>query len=161
MANDSTLKRRLTRMGKNRVEALERQARQQVALDLLAESGEVTSTAVDARLAETWNAPSDEAVANAVAAKAAAAVEFEAGELDRLRESAARATARVAKFRDRLADVERAEANANRAVAEAEARVEEARQMAALAAEQGDPDAAPPGGGVAVDADTANANTED
>lgn len=161
MANDSTYKRRLTRMGKDRVEALRTQTRRQVSLDILDEQGEVTSAAVDARMSEVWTEPSEQSLANAVAAKTAAAVDFEEAELGRLREAGERAEQRTAKLRERAADAEAAEDTARRLITEAEARVEEARAMRDLAAEQGDPGAAPAGQPVAVDAETANANTED
>lgn len=161
MANDTSARRRLNRMAKDRIESLRAQTRRQVALDLLDESGEVSSGAVDQRMSEVWSEPSPEALANAVAAKAAAGVEFMEAELGRLRDAAERAAERSAKIRERLADSERAEDNARRLVTEAESALDEARALAALAAEQGDAGAAPAGEPVAVAADTATANTED
>jgi hypothetical protein len=160
MANDSGSRRRLNRMAKDRVEALRAQTRRQVALDVLDETGEVTTAAVDARMSQVWTEPSSQSLANALAAKTKAGVEFEGEELAKLRAAVERAERHTAKFRDRLADAERAEENARKAVTEAEARLDEARAMADLAAEQGDAGAADPAEDVRVEADTANANTE-
>lgn len=159
MASDTTTRRRLHRMRDTRVEALRTQARRAAALDLLDEAGEVTSAAVDARMEATWAPPSDAALANLLAQKTAAGVEYETRELDAARDAAARAEDRVGKFRALLAAAEEGAENARQAVADSEARRSEALALAEMAGGIGDASAAPAGEAVTVSPDTADGTT--
>lgn len=121
--------------------------REQIALRLLADNGTVSAEDVDAQLEREWVPPDARTLANIVAAKAAAAVEFCQRRVTWETELGERAQQKVVKL-EALLEAARADlmaAEASSAVEEAEQELREAEALAEYAARTGDPSAAPAG----------------
>jgi hypothetical protein len=133
------------------VESLQRDLRQTIALRLLDANGSVSTEEIDAQFATEWVPPTAQALANVVAAKAAAAVEFHHREVEWETAAVEDARAKADKVQEKqarlvqaaLADADAAEAST--ASAEAEARLRAAREFAEYALASGNPAAAPHG----------------
>lgn len=121
--------------------------REQIALRLLADNGTVSTDDVDAQLEREWAPPDARTLANVVAAKAAAAVEFCQRQVTWETELGERAQCKVAKLEAQLeaARADLAAAEASTAVEDAEQHLREAEALAEYAARAGDPSAAPAG----------------
>jgi hypothetical protein len=152
---DGNAQSRLAAMRQTRVDGLQAQARRQAALDLLDESGQVTTESLDERMRAVWAPPDDAALDNLMAQKTQASVAHEERELRKAKDAQDRCARRTQKLRDRVQDAEEAEARAADVVAAAEQALADA--VALAEATGGDPDAAPPGETVVVAAESANA----
>lgn len=160
MVEERTLHRRLTRLRESRLDALRAQARAQAAADILAEQGSVSVDEIDTRVTATFAEPSDQHLANLMARKTAAAVEFETRELERLREARDRAEERIAKVQAALAGAEQAVEALDEQIADAQTRIDEARELAELAAPDGDPAVVLTGQTVTVHAEVAQTSVD-
>lgn len=140
--SDPDLDARLADMAARRRDAQHAQARRDAVMLLLERDGAVDEDAINRHMADTWTEPPRAGMAAQVAAKAHAAVEHTAAQLEVLKGCAVNAHATA----------EQAQTNADRAVAavsEAEAAVDAARAaheaaVAVAAHADGDPYQAPP-----------------
>lgn len=155
MAEAKTLRRRLTTMRTARRDAMYAQARRDAALALLEENGEVTSADVDRRLEATWSEPDDATLDNMVAAKARSAVQYQTEELHTARVVVSDTDVTRQKLVGLLEAHDAARAEAEAEVARREELLTDAEDLAALAGELGDADAAPQGRAVTAQADGA------
>jgi hypothetical protein len=146
MANDAQA--RLAEMRQTRIQGLESQTRRQTALELLDETGQVTTETLDERMRTVWTPPDEGTLDNLMAQKAQASVAHEQRQVEKARDAQDRCARRTEKLRDRVQDAEEAEQRAADEVAAAERRLAEARELAEAAG--GDPDAVPPGETVRV-----------
>jgi len=154
MANDT--QSRLATMRQTRIEGLEAQTRRQAALELLDETGQVTTETLDERMRAVWSPPDEDTLDNLMAQKCQAGVRAEKDELAHAKAAQERCERRTQKLRDRVRDAEEAEQRAADEVAAVEQRLAEAQELAE--ATGGDPDAAPPGETVTVSPDAASAS---
>jgi hypothetical protein len=144
-------------MGETRRAAMRNSARRDAALAMLDADGEVTAAKLDARMSETWVERTDDMIANMVAAKALAAVDFEDSQVAAADEALAGSKARTAKFSDLLDAAKAAESEASKVLADAKSRAATARDLADVAASYGSAGLAPVGMPANVQAGTAAA----
>lgn len=147
---------RLAEMRDERVEALRRKARQDIALTLLDSTGSVDATELNRRVAE-WAPPSEEQLANDLARKTAAAVEYEAGVVLSAQAAAESARGKATALRRQADEADGAAKVHDREATEAELRRREAQELADLAASGGNPAAASAPSQVTAHAGTAKA----
>ena len=144
------------------VEVKRKTFRDQVALRVLEEQGTVSLDEIDARFQAEWVEPDARTLADVVAAKTAAAVEFHRREVAWEAEAVERAREKVDRVRETaaglvasaVADLEAAEASS--APGDARQRLADAVELAEYAAARGDASAAPPPLYVTATAKTAN-----
>lgn len=133
----------LAAMAARRVESLKHRLRRDIAIRILEDSGSVTAEQVAARFAAEWVEPTDRQLADQMAAKARAAVEYAQRQVRAADDAVAGAEAKTAKFAalHEQAVAEMAEALARPDAARADLAAAEA--LAAYAEASGDPSQAP------------------
>jgi hypothetical protein len=132
------------------LDSLKRDLRQTIALRLLDENGAVSQEEIEEQFAAEWTAPDAQTLADVVAAKAAAAIEFHRREVEWETALVANAVLKADKVREKqqrlveAADADAEAAQASPAVTEAEARLRYAEALAEYALARGNPSEAPP-----------------
>lgn len=132
----------LAEMRERRIEAVRERTWRETAIALLNEHGRVDAAAVEAAVAEV--VIDEAALADQMAAKAAAAVVQERRMLESAREAVAGVEAKIAKYEAMVAEAKAALREAKAEVEAIEVRVADAEELAEYAAQLGDADAAPP-----------------
>lgn len=149
--DDQAKRAAIAAIGERHVENKKQAFRSRIVTQLFEQNGEVSAAEVDARFAAEWTPPTDQQVADVVAAKTLASVEFHQREVEWETNAVAGAEAKLTKAVARQAELVRvAEAAAeaareSTAVADAEERLRDARELADFAAQFGNAAAAPKG----------------
>jgi hypothetical protein len=135
----------LTEMASRRLTGMRQRHREQTALRILTDTGQVTTEQVDAQVAATWVDPDPQQLRHAVAAKAAAAVATHETEVQAAIDARNKAAGKVAKYEVLLAHarVDAAAAADSTDVDDARARLAAAQALAAYATTLGNPSLAP------------------
>lgn len=145
----------LDEMCQRRVTAMRERARRDTALALLNEHGSVTTADVEAAVGEL--VVDESALADQMAAKAAASVVRHRAELARAREAVDGVRQKITKY-EGLVEMARGQLDQARHAADAiEILLTDAEQVAEYAAAQGDASAAPPGAPTTAEAGRADA----
>lgn len=131
----------LAAMRQRRIDAVRERTRRETALALLDKHGKVTETEVADAMPET--VLDDRALADQMAAKAAAAVEHERSQLASAEATVVSLEAKLAKFKAIADDIKTQIKTAEDEVKATQARIAGAVELAEYAAQQGDASAAP------------------
>lgn len=150
----------LADMAGRRIESLKAQERRDIAAHLLATNGSVTTAQVEEHLTATWIQPTDEQLADQVAAKCEAALDHERREANEAADAIGRLRDKVAKFEGLLVEVREQVADAEAQAVAAAGRVEYAEALVVAARQRGNPALAPAPTKAAAVAETATGTAE-